>query len=159
MNLLRSFVSKASCFTLALARRPDGSTTVEFAFLAPILALLLGGMIEIGNLVQIAMLANNAAREGAHYIALGDCANAFSAPVTYMTNALGGRGNVSVGSVSMKVGATTITNQTCPPAVGSEVSVSFPVTVTLNMPVVQSVFGGSTIALNASSSMVRYSIT
>lgn len=147
MNLLRSFLSKASCVTVALAQRPHGSATVEFAFIAPVLALFLGGIIEVGSFVQTAMLASNAAREGARYAALGDCAHAVSAPTAYMASALGGR-NVSVGSVSL-------TPSSCPPAIGSSVKVSLPVTVTINMPVIKSIFGSS-VTVTGSSTMQRY---
>ena len=145
-------------------RSESGGAAVEFAFLAPILALIVGGIIEVGNLTQTGMMASNAAREGARYISLGDCYNAFNAPVSYLTSALGGRslsgGNVSIGTVSITSGATTITpqswnSQNCPPAIGSMVTVNIPVTVSMDMPVVRQIVG-TTVTLNGGATMQRY---
>src|SRR5829696_4575017 len=48
-------------------RRGRGQALVEFAFVAPLLFLLIIGIIEIGRLVFFYHLVNNAAREGARY--------------------------------------------------------------------------------------------
>ena len=122
----------------------DGSAAVEFAFVAPMLALLLGGIIELGNLAQTAIVASNAAREGARYAAVRDDFAA-TAAVNYLTSALAGRTDVtlpSAGQVSISGGAQ----------VGDAVQVSLPVTVTFNVPVMQKVLGGS-LTLNGSASM------
>jgi Flp pilus assembly protein TadG len=133
---------------MTFLRARDGGAAVEFAFVAPFLAIILGGIIEVGNLIQTSILAGNAAREGARYAALGDCYDAQNAPVAYMNSALAGRGNVSVGTV-------TLNPSSCPPSIGSAVTVSVPVTVTLDMPVVQKILGGS-FTLTGKATMQRY---
>jgi Flp pilus assembly protein TadG len=125
-------------------RSEKGAAALEFAFVAPMLALLLGGIIEVGNLVQTAIVASNAAREGARYAAVRDT-YAATAAVNYLTSALAGRTDVtlpSIGQVSITGGAQ----------VGDQVTVSLPVTVTFNMPVIQKVLGGS-ITLNGGAAM------
>lgn len=49
------------------ARRPRGQALVEFALVAPLLFLLIIGIIEIGRLVFYYHLINQAAREGGRY--------------------------------------------------------------------------------------------
>ncbi|HYL27354.1 MAG TPA: TadE/TadG family type IV pilus assembly protein [Candidatus Nitrosotalea sp.] len=53
-----------------LGRAQDGSSLVEFAILAPILALLFVGMVDIGRGAYYGILAANAARAGAQYGAI-----------------------------------------------------------------------------------------
>ena len=50
-----------------LAREESGTSLVEFALVAPVLILLLVGMIEIGRFAYYAILAANAARAGVAY--------------------------------------------------------------------------------------------
>ncbi len=50
-----------------LAREESGASLVEFALVAPVLILLLVGMIEIGRFAYYAILAANAARAGVAY--------------------------------------------------------------------------------------------
>jgi len=64
------------CSRKARARR--ATATVEFAVAAPLLALLLLGMVEYGRLVMVQQLLTNAAREGAR-VAVAD--NATSSDV------------------------------------------------------------------------------
>lgn len=135
-------------------RSSDGSATVEFALLAPILALLIGGIIEVGNLTQVAMLVSNAAREGARYASVqSTTTDPATAVDNYLTSTVGGRGNVSWTKSSISV-----TYNPSAGGVGSAATVTVPVTVTLNMPVVQKVFGNNgSIALSGSSTMEVYS--
>jgi Flp pilus assembly protein TadG len=51
----------------ALLQSSSGSSLIEFAFAAPVLAFLLIGMIEIGRYEYFSILAANAARAGAQY--------------------------------------------------------------------------------------------
>ena len=58
-----------------LKKRADGlrwrgQATVEFALVATILLALVLGIVEVGRLVFISNELSNAAREGAHYLAL-----------------------------------------------------------------------------------------
>lgn len=143
---------------MKLVRSEAGGAAVEFAFLAPILAMLVGGIIEVGNLTQVGMLASNAAREGARYAAVSDAADVKPAVANYLANALAGRagGNVTVGSVTLN-GVDLDTSS--PPALtpGTTATVSVPVTVTLGMPIVQNMLGGQgSIVLTGSSAMEVY---
>jgi Flp pilus assembly protein TadG len=52
------------------------SASVELAVLAPVLLVLLFGIWEIGRLVQIQQVVDNAAREGARQAARGDLTSA-----------------------------------------------------------------------------------
>jgi Flp pilus assembly protein TadG len=52
------------------------SASVELALLAPVLLLLLLGIWEIGRLVQMQQIVDNAAREGARQAARGDLTSA-----------------------------------------------------------------------------------
>jgi Flp pilus assembly protein TadG len=51
-------------------RSTEGSALVEFALVAPILFLLLVGILDLGRAVNAYVTVSNAAREGSHYAAL-----------------------------------------------------------------------------------------
>lgn len=53
----------------APARR--GAAIAEFAVVAPVLFMLVVGLVEIGRLVMIAQMSTNASREAARYAAQG----------------------------------------------------------------------------------------
>ncbi len=53
------------------AGRTAGSLSVEMAFLAPLLALMLFGTVELGMMLKDVMVLNSAAREAARSAALG----------------------------------------------------------------------------------------
>lgn len=139
---------------MRLLRSQDGGAAVEFAFIAPILALLVGGIIEVGNFVQVSMLVSNAAREGARYASVqSTITDPATAVDNYLTSTLGGRGNVSWTKSSIAV-----TYNPTSGGVGSAATVSVPVTVTINMPIVQKMFGNNgTVSLTGSSTMEVYS--
>jgi Flp pilus assembly protein TadG len=48
-----------------LPRRRSGAAAVEFALVAPLLVLLVLGMIEFGRMIMVEQILTNAAREGA----------------------------------------------------------------------------------------------
>jgi len=50
-----------------LLRSRSGTSTLEFAIFAPLLCLMLVGMIDTGRYCYVAILAANAARAGAQY--------------------------------------------------------------------------------------------
>jgi hypothetical protein len=50
--------------SLPQRRRRPGVAAVEFAFLAPVLLILLVGLWQVGRIVQVKQLMDNAAREG-----------------------------------------------------------------------------------------------
>jgi hypothetical protein len=52
------------------ARGEDGTSLVEFALVAPVLLLLLVGILDFGRAVNALVTVSNAAREGSHYAIL-----------------------------------------------------------------------------------------
>ena len=138
---------------MKLLRSDSGAAAVEFAFLAPLLALLVGGIIEGGNVVQTAMVVSNAAREGARYAAVQSTSpDPATAVDSYLTATLSGRGNVSWTKSSI-----TVTFNPSAGGLGSAATVTVPVTVALNMPVVQKMFGNQgSFPITGSSTMEVY---
>ena len=56
---------------LLVALREDrGVSAVEFALIAPVLLLILVGILDLGRAVNAYVTVSNAAREGTHYLAL-----------------------------------------------------------------------------------------
>ena len=51
-------------------RRQEGTSTVEFALVAPVLLLLLIGILDLGRAVNAYVTVSSAAREGSHYAIL-----------------------------------------------------------------------------------------
>ena len=51
-------------------KKRRGATVVEFAFVAPVLFLLVFGMIEFGRMVMVQQILTNASREGARMAVL-----------------------------------------------------------------------------------------
>jgi Flp pilus assembly protein TadG len=51
-------------------RGEDGTSLVEFALVAPVLLLLLVGILDLGRAVNAFVTVSNAAREGSHYAIL-----------------------------------------------------------------------------------------
>lgn len=54
----------------AALREDRGVSVVEFALIAPVLLLLLVGILDLGRAVNAYVTVSNAAREGSHYLAL-----------------------------------------------------------------------------------------
>ena len=52
-------------------RGEKGQTLVEFALVLPILVLLIIGMLEFGRVLNVWLIVNNAAREGAPHATVG----------------------------------------------------------------------------------------
>jgi Flp pilus assembly pilin Flp len=52
------------------AHNDDGATLVEFALVAPMLVLILVGILDLGRAVNAYVTVSNAAREGSHYAIL-----------------------------------------------------------------------------------------
>jgi hypothetical protein len=51
-------------------RQQEATSTVEFALVAPVLFLLLVGILDLGRAVNAYVTVSNAAREGSHYAIL-----------------------------------------------------------------------------------------
>jgi|GEM_PF-3454173 hypothetical protein len=97
-----------------------GGAATEFVVVGPLLGLILGGIIQVGSLVQATAVVRNAAREGVRYAAMGWPLACPASPVvppcsvnptndvthvvtTYLSNALGGRSYVQLASASVTV--------------------------------------------------------
>jgi len=121
---------------LACLRDEHGSAAAEFALLAPVLAIILGGIIEVGSIVQTALIARSAAREGARYAAVYSPVTgsvAASKALAYLTNAVGSRTDVTLPALSDITVSSTVT--------GTAATVTVPVTVKVSMPVMQDLLG------------------
>jgi len=57
------------------ARRRRGVAAVEFAFIVPLLLLLLVGIWELGRIIHVQIIMNNAARDGARLAAQASIVN------------------------------------------------------------------------------------
>ena len=97
------------------APRDHGAAMVEFAFILPILVLLLVGIIEFGRAYSAQVSIQGAAREGARALALGESNAVVDAAV-----------NGAAGSASV-----TAINKTACPANSTGTSTSY-ATVTVN---------------------------
>lgn len=56
-------------------QRDRGAAAVEFALILPILLLLIGGIIDFGNLYYNQIIVSNAARDGARLVAANPVAS------------------------------------------------------------------------------------
>lgn len=63
-------------------RNDRGQALAEFALAVPILALVIFGIFEFGNLLRTQIQLQNAVREGARFIAIGGPANYHNTGVT-----------------------------------------------------------------------------
>ena len=116
-------------FTLHSKR---GGAALEFAVLAPVLIILFAGMIEVGRVVDTAMIARNGAREGARYAAVAD-PNAAGDAAAYVQQSLEGRSNVTFDPSKVTVAYNPSLQ------VGASVTVQLPVTVNITVPVMQNI--------------------
>jgi len=100
-------------------RNRRGAAVVEFAVVAPILFLLVFGMIEYGRLVMVQQMLTNASREGARVGVLDGSTTADVENIvdTYLTSAT--------------VSGATVTVTPSPP---SSAGFGEPVTVTVDVP-------------------------
>jgi Flp pilus assembly protein TadG len=65
---------------------PRAPAAVELAFVLPFLVIVLLGVWEVGRLIQIQQILNNACREGARLAAQGHIINANGAPTEINVN-------------------------------------------------------------------------
>ncbi len=72
--------------------RRRGATMVEFAFVAPVLLLVMFGILEYARFFYTAQVMNNAAREGARYAAVNTNIASTANVQTYVNNYLAGVG-------------------------------------------------------------------
>ena len=128
--------------------RQRGDAIVELALLAPIMLLMLFGVLELGRVVDAWIVVNNAAREGAREAALAypdatTLSTAQSATLTYLTSGFAPRGDISATSVP-QVQLTTDT-----------VQVTAEADVQIYTPVFQSMLGGQVVHVQAVAAMRR----
>lgn len=81
--------------------RRRGVATVELALVLPFLLILLFGIWEVGRLVQISQIVNNAAREGARKASTG--INTYSDVSTTVTNYLATAGITNLSGLQIQV--------------------------------------------------------
>jgi Flp pilus assembly protein TadG len=129
-------------------RRQRGDAIVELALLAPILMLILFGVLELGRVVDAWLVVENAAREGARAAVLvypdsATTTTAQSAATAYLNSGFAVRGDIAASSVP-SVQVTT-----------DSVQVTAQADVRLYTPMFQSMLGGSVVHVLASASMRR----
>jgi Flp pilus assembly protein TadG len=103
-------------------RDDRGLAAVELVIVAPVLVVILGGILQVGSLMQTIAIVRNAAREGARYAAVGASApspnpnptnstcptasystGAQAYPLIYLQQALCGRGDISLNTATVTV--------------------------------------------------------
>jgi Flp pilus assembly protein TadG len=132
----------------ALSGRARGDAIVEFAILAPVLVLILFGVLEMGRVVDAWLVVHNAAREGARagvlvYPDAAASSAAQNAASAYLTSGLGLRGDVASSAVpSVQVSSDTV-------------QVSTSANVQVYTPLFQAIVGTSTVRVQATASMRR----
>lgn len=119
----------------------EGQSLVELALLLPTLMLILAAALDVGRAFQAHIVVINAAREGARYAAsYPDDSQAIRDQV--INEAAASNIDLSSSAVVIEIGAP-----------GEPVTV----TVTYNFqPVMGQIFGGSTIPIQGSATMIRY---
>jgi Flp pilus assembly protein TadG len=95
-------------FSANCRRQRRGVATVEFAVLLPIILTLLLGIWEVGQLVQMNQILNNAAREGARKASTG--INTYSDVNTTVSNYLSAAGVSNVSGLQVQVFNVTQNN-------------------------------------------------
>jgi Flp pilus assembly protein TadG len=132
------------------SRRSRGDAIVEFAILAPVLVLILFGVLEMGRVVNAWLVVHNAAREGARagvrvYPDAATYSAAQGAASAYLTSGLGPgvRGDIA----SSTVPSVQVTSDT--------VQVTTSTDVQLYTPLFQAIAGTSAVHVQASASMRR----
>ena len=133
---------------LKVKRRRRGDAIVEFAILAPILVLILFGVLEMGRVVDAWLVVHNAAREGARAGVLVDPdpaaqTAAQNAANAYLTSGLGVRGDIASASVPSVV------------VTPDNVQVTTRADVELYTPLFQAMLHGSTVHVQATANMRR----
>lgn len=89
------------------ALRDRGAVMVEFAFILPVLVMLLVGIIEFGRAYSAQVSIQGAAREGARSLALRESASAVDAAVQGAAGTAAVTSVTKVGCPAVVSGATT----------------------------------------------------
>jgi len=118
---------------------------VEFALVALMLATMLASFGDIANLVHVALIANNAAREGARAVVSYD-PNWSSEVTSYLSGAGVPASQLSSGYPCVAAGTTASppSSPSFPPATrGNPITVSVQLNVPISLPVIQTITGPS----------------
>jgi Flp pilus assembly protein TadG len=117
-------------------RDERGASAVEFAFIVPLLILLMLGIAEFGHAFQVQGTLSAAAREGVRAMALQNNPDAARAVVRNAADSL----NPGVTNEQIKIKIEGGTAETCPTTVGAG-SQSVRLTITYPMPFLTHFFG------------------
>src|SRR5918998_714430 len=112
-------------------RGERGATAVEFAFIVPVLIVLVLGIAEFGRAFQVSGTLSAAAREGVRVMALQNDPAAARAAVQNAASSL--RPAVTNAQIAIPV--------TCPADTGAGVTTNVRITVTYRMPYLTGFFG------------------
>src|SRR3954469_18122347 len=117
-------------------RDERGASAVEFAFIVPLLILLMLGIAEFGHAFQVQGTLSAAAREGVRAMALQNNPDAARGVVRDAADSL----NPGVTNQQIAIKLVNGTGETCPTTVGSG-SQSVRLTITYQMPFLTHFFG------------------
>lgn len=122
----RSILRRDRCSKPACNRR--GAAAIEFAIVAPLLLLIVFGIIEFGRMIMVQQILTNASREGARRAVIENTTNAEVVDLVdnYLSNA--------------SIAGATVTVQ---PADLSMIGFGDPVTVSIEIPFDAVSWGGS----------------
>lgn len=123
-----------------LAGDRRGSSLVEFALVAPLLVLLLMGILDFGRLFQAWLVVTHAAREGARSAAVGKSSSEV-------------RDQVFLASPGLDPNLLTITTQNAQGATGSAVTVQVTYPVSMVTPLIGDILPQNPYAVTASAVM------
>jgi Flp pilus assembly protein TadG len=128
--------------------RQRGDSIVEFALLAPLLIVMLFGVLELGRVVDAWLVVHNAAREGARaavlvYADTPAIAAAQSTTSAYLSSGFVVRGDIA----STSVPSVQVTSDS--------IAVTAQADVRLYTPVFQNMLGGQVVHVLATASMRR----
>ena len=132
------------------ARGDRGAAAVEFALIAPILFLLVFGIIDFGLLINSQSTASNAAREGARVASLGGNTAAVTSSVTPAMSTLINAGSTTT-TVTCLNGATACSIDDATSDTGATVTVKVTYTYKFLTPVAKLVGLSGTLTFSKSS--------
>jgi Flp pilus assembly protein TadG len=134
-------------------RAEKGAATVEFAMFAMFLVLIIGGIVDIGRGLYMAIAINDAAQEGAMFAAFTD--NVAGQPLT--VDDITARVIASTSSPELTAGDVDVVCAEQPRArrSGSQVTVEVSHTIDLITPFISDWFGG-TLTIERSATADRF---
>ena len=122
-------------------REERGASAVEFAFIVPLLILLMLGIAEFGHAFQVQGTLSAAAREGVRAMALrndpADARNVVRGAAPSLSPAIA-NGQIEIAIFN---GSTRLPGETCPPTAAGATRVRL--TITYRMPFLTGFFGSA----------------